>query len=449
MGVVRTLIAVGDAHTRGALQSSLGGDGRFSVAADSDDAADAVVAAIEHRPDLCLIDVGLRGHGVAAAWEIAARLPRARIVMLSSSAKKHDVLAAFRAGAVGYLPKDIDAAGLGRALWDVSRGSVAIPRALMALVVDEFREPSALLSATAEMSQPPRLTGREWQVLALVNQSLSTGEIAKQLSLTPATVRSHRTRALRKLGALSGGEASCAETVPNRRPVLDGEQYVVIASPDRRLRARLRATLSVELELLRCAEATNPQAAISAVVERNAAVCILDRTLDRSSVQVTAMLAQRLPGTKVIVLASDPQPQDLRAHIWAGAAGYLDRTTTMGRLPYVIRSVLEGHAAIPRGLVPSLVADLRDSAPRRRTMVAADVGGSLTSREWHVLELLHRGRSTREIAGRLYISQVTVRTHVASILRKLEVPDRAAALRVAARLLDPQDPLLRRLSRAS
>jgi DNA-binding NarL/FixJ family response regulator len=136
MGVVRVLVAVGDARTRRALHGALEADGRFSVVADSDHAAAAVAAAVEHGPDLCLIDVELRGHGIAAAWEIAARLPQARIVMLASSTNERDLVAALSAGAVGYLPKDMDSLRLTNALWDVKQGNVAVPRALMTLVVE-------------------------------------------------------------------------------------------------------------------------------------------------------------------------------------------------------------------------------------------------------------------------------------------------------------------------
>jgi len=117
----------------------------------------------------------------------------------------------------------------------------------------------------------------------------------------------------------------------------------------------------------------------------------------------------------------------------------------MERIPHVVQAVLEGGVSIPRSMLASLVADFRDKAPRRRLIAAPDLEGSLTGREWNVLDLLRRGYSTREIAGSLYISDVTVRTHVAAILRKLEAPDRASLRHVADRLLHSP----RRLSRAS
>jgi len=207
----------------------------------------------------------------------------------------------------------------------------------------------------------------------------------------------------------------------------------------------LGAALASAPEVRLVGDEADASAAISAMANHHAEVCILDGSRDGHSVRATAELSARFPETKVIVLASDPQQQDLRAHIWAGAAGYVDRTMQMERIPHVVQAVLEGGASIPRGLLASLVADFRDSAPRRRPIAAPTLGGSLSGREWNVLDLLRRRRSTREIAASLYISDVTVRTHVAAILRKLEAPDRASLLQGADRLLD--SPL--RLSHAS
>jgi two-component system nitrate/nitrite response regulator NarL len=196
--VVRVLVADAHPRTRRAVRESLEEDGRFEVVAEVGDAAGAVAAAIKERPDLCVLDVRLPGRGVAAAWEIAARLPRARIVMLAASVDEHDVLAALRAGALGYLVKEMSSSRLAHALWDVTQGSTAIPGELMARVMDQLRHPTRW-RGTSHVDDPPRLTSREWQILSLLRDDLTTNEIANRLSLTQATVRSHRARVLRKL----------------------------------------------------------------------------------------------------------------------------------------------------------------------------------------------------------------------------------------------------------
>jgi two-component system nitrate/nitrite response regulator NarL len=215
--------------------------------------------------------------------------------------------------------------------------------------------------------------------------------------------------------------------------IVDGRvrpAQIVIASSDAKLRAALRAALRPDSALQLCAEESSAAAAVSAAVLHQAALCIVDDTVDGGTVAITADLSVCLPETKVIALVSDPRPHDLRAHVRVGVAGYLPRTMNMKRLPHIACAVLLGGAAVPRGLMTSLVADFRDNSARRRPIAAPDLGGRLTSREWQILELLRQEQSTREIAGRLYISEVTVRTHVASILRKLGLPDRAALCQV-------------------
>ena len=92
-------------------------------------------------------------------------------------------------------------------------------------------------------------------------------------------------------------------------------------------------------------------------------------------------------------------------------------------------SVLAGQAAVPRGLVGALVEELRDHTARRRTLAAEGDAGVLTSREWEIVDLLRHGLTTREIATRLVLSPVTVRTHVNAAVRKLSAGDRDGLVR--------------------
>jgi DNA-binding NarL/FixJ family response regulator len=83
---------------------------------------------------------------------------------------------------------------------------------------------------------------------------------------------------------------------------------------------------------------------------------------------------------------------------------------------------------MPGTLVARVVEEFRDRAPRRRALLHKASGPRLTSREWEVLDLMRARQTTGQIARRLFISDVTVRSHVASIMRKLRVPDREAAI---------------------
>ena len=196
---VRVLIADDHAATRADVRAALEQDAEFEVCAEAADAPGAVAAALRHRPDVCLLDVHMPGRGVAAAWEIHARLPRSRVVMLTVSREDSDLFAALRAGALGYLLKDMAPRSLPRALHSVLAGEVAIPRELVGQVVEGFRDPSARRRQVLAEGASQQLTSREWQVLELLQQELSTAQIARRLVLSPVTVRTHVNAILRKL----------------------------------------------------------------------------------------------------------------------------------------------------------------------------------------------------------------------------------------------------------
>jgi DNA-binding NarL/FixJ family response regulator len=197
---VRVLIADDHAPTREDVRRALEGDERFSICATVADAAEAVQAAVRNRPDVCVLDVRMPGTGLAAAWEIAARLPRAKIVMLTVSEEEADLFAALRAGAQGYLLKTMNFERLPNALDCVCSGEAAIPRALVACLVERFhgREPRWRRPIAGKSAQR-RLTSREWEVLELLAQERSTVEIAHRLGLSCSAVRAHITSIVRKL----------------------------------------------------------------------------------------------------------------------------------------------------------------------------------------------------------------------------------------------------------
>ena len=139
------------------------------------------------------------GNGIAAAAEIRSRLPDTTIVMLTVSDDDADLFAALRAGASGYLLKDIDPARLPHALQGVLDGEAAMPRTLVARVLEEFRSRGGRPRVFLPGRRPIELTPREWEVLELMREGLSTAEIAARLFVEPGTVRSHVTAILHKL----------------------------------------------------------------------------------------------------------------------------------------------------------------------------------------------------------------------------------------------------------
>jgi DNA-binding NarL/FixJ family response regulator len=198
---VRILLADDHAPTRTDIRQILEDDGRFTVVAEVHDAAAAVEASVRERPDVCLLDIHMPGTGIAAAWEISGRLPQTKIVMLTVSREDEHLFASLRAGASGYLLKDMNAARLPHALSDVLEGKAALPGELAARLVSEFRDRSPRRRRMLAEGPYATLTSREWQVLDLLRQELSTAEIARRLVLSPVTVRTHTNSILRKVRA--------------------------------------------------------------------------------------------------------------------------------------------------------------------------------------------------------------------------------------------------------
>jgi DNA-binding NarL/FixJ family response regulator len=195
---IRVLIADDHAPTRADMREAVEQDDRFLVCAEAADAAATVEAALRERPDLCLLDIRMPGSGIAATREITTRLPDTKVVMITVSLDDDDLLNALRAGAVGYLLKDIDPARLPYALNDALEGGAAIPRRLVARLVSEFRDHGPRRRSV--VSEPGYdLTSREWEVLGLLRQGLSTAQIASRLFVSRATVRSHVAAVLKKL----------------------------------------------------------------------------------------------------------------------------------------------------------------------------------------------------------------------------------------------------------
>ena len=198
---LRVLIADDHAPTRDDVRRALEGDGRFSICAEAANAAGAVQAAVRRQPDVCLLDVQMPGGGLAAAWEIAARLPQAKIVMLTVSETDSDLFTALRAGADGYLLKTMNLKRLPDALDGVCAGEAAMQRRLVARMIEHFhsQEPRWRQTAVGEPGEQ-RLTSREWQVLDLLAQGCSTADIARRLVLSASAVRVHIAAIVRKLG---------------------------------------------------------------------------------------------------------------------------------------------------------------------------------------------------------------------------------------------------------
>jgi len=177
-----------------------------------------------------------------------------------------------------------------------------------------------------------------------------------------------------------------------------------------------------------CAEAESAQDAIAAAGRESPDVCLIDVDLAGGGIHAVEEIARRLPGTAIVVFTESERPSDFFDAIRAGASGYLLMDADPDRLPQALRAVVNGEAALPRHLVPLLIEEYRKLGGYRSLMTRR--GAELTNREAEVLGLMAESLTTQEIAERLSIEPVTVRTHVSSILKKLQVSSRHDALKL-------------------
>lgn len=181
--------------------------GGFEVLAEAGDAGGAFEAAVEHRPDVALLDIHMPGNGLSAAAKIAEHLPDTAVVMLTVSRNDEDLFQALRVGASGYLLKDIDPDELPEALKGVLRGEAAIPRTLVTRLMEEFRAPSRKKRVPLVGRKGVELTSKEWEVLDLMRDGKSTADMAERLFVSPVTIRTHVSTILKKLKVKSRDEA--------------------------------------------------------------------------------------------------------------------------------------------------------------------------------------------------------------------------------------------------
>jgi DNA-binding NarL/FixJ family response regulator len=173
--------------------------------AGSGDEALVLVAAL--HPDVVLMDLRMPGtDGVAATARIVERHPSVKVLVLTTYDTDADILRAVEAGATGYLLKDTPVAVLIDAIRAAARGETVLAPPVAARLVTRMRAPVA-----------DQLTRREVQVLTLVGQGLSNGEIGRELFIGEATVKTHLLRAFAKLGV---NDRTAAVTVAMARGII-------------------------------------------------------------------------------------------------------------------------------------------------------------------------------------------------------------------------------------
>lgn len=196
--------------------------------------------------------------------------------------------------------------------------------------------------------------------------------------------------------------------------------------------APIRSRVASALEAGGCrvvGEGASGEDAVRLAVEQRPDVALLDVHMPGSGIRAAQEIRRVLPGTAVVMLTQSSEDDDLFDSLRAGAAGYLLKSTDPTQLADRLRGVLVGEVAMSPWLVARVLDEFRAPA-RRRFRRASPAASKLSAREWDVMELLAEGLSTKEVAGRLFVSDTTVRVHVSTVLKKLRVKDRDSAFRI-------------------
>ena len=215
-------------------------------------------------------------------------------------------------------------------------------------------------------------------------------------------------------------------TAPGGQSTID----IVLVDDHAIVRQGLRAVLEREADLRVVAEASSPAEALAVVARVRPHIVLLDLKLspaeDDEGLELCARLTRENTGLAVLVLTTLLDDHLVVDAIQRGAKGYVVKDVDTSELVRAIRAVSRGDSAF----------DARSAAAMVRTLNAAGEAESrkLTERELQVLRMLAQGMSNRDIGGRLYISETTVKFHVGNIMRKLDVSRRAEAVYAASKL---------------
>ncbi|WP_223912661.1 response regulator [Actinomyces capricornis] len=211
---VRVVIADDQALVRSALRLILEGDADLSVLGEAADGQGALDAARRLRPDVLLLDLHMPGRdGVWACQRIRELAPEVRVLVLTAFDTDRLVSSALRAGAVGFLLKDSSPEQILQAVRSAAHGQ----RPFSPAVLEQLVTTTAMTAPSRQA--PTTLTGREREVAILVAQGLVNSEIAEQLGIGPATVKTHVSALLEKFGVrnrvqLAVVVAQCRLTAP-------------------------------------------------------------------------------------------------------------------------------------------------------------------------------------------------------------------------------------------
>ncbi|MFL5824992.1 MAG: response regulator [Thermoleophilaceae bacterium] len=201
---------------------------------------------------------------------------------------------------------------------------------------------------------------------------------------------------------------------------------VVIADDQDLVREGLRMMLEAEPDIEVAGEAANGKQALDVVRTTDPDIVLMDvRMSELDGIEATARLVSSGARARVLMLTTFDLDEYVYLALKAGASGFLLKDASREQLATAVRTVASGEALLAPAITRRLIEDYCRRPPPG---AGAPVGLDLSPRELEVLKHLARGLSNAEIAGTLYLSEATVKSHVASILSKLQLRDRAQAI---------------------
>ena len=206
---IRVLLADDQALFREGLDTLLSVHKDIEVVGQASNGQEAVDLALKLRPDVILMDMQMPIlNGIGATRRLKGSLPDCRIIMLTTFNDNETIFDALRAGAVGYLLKDVGSAQLAESIRSTAHGESILDPSVAAKVVAEFSRVSSMVDGISSDVLPEPLSEREIELLRLIASGSSNKEIADALFITEGTVKNHITHILGKLGVRDRTQAA-------------------------------------------------------------------------------------------------------------------------------------------------------------------------------------------------------------------------------------------------
>lgn len=193
---IKVILADDHNITRSGLRALLEADPGIDVVSDAPDGRSAIKLALEHKPDVIVMDISMPDlNGIDATRQILSQLPETRIIALSMHSHRQYVTGMLKAGASGYLLKSCAFEELTLAIATVSHGKTYLSPSIANTVVKDYVNQLT----DSEISSSSELTAREREVLQLIAEGVQTKQIASRLHVSESTVNTHRRQIMEKL----------------------------------------------------------------------------------------------------------------------------------------------------------------------------------------------------------------------------------------------------------